>query len=316
LNTFDATMGKQQKQSIIMPSNGTDVSECDRSHSGMVVATSGVGINEETTTIIGMDSNVDDRENVKDKNGAYKRTELMHDANESKREDIAVAGTGNIGDGVLPVLLPIRHERDPMFIHSSSDIDARTLVVKRRTRTLMDPLIVWLFAVAAFLAAVVWAALRWMKYVNAASGVLLFDERRKSIATKRRERGHFPAVCRRRRYWANSSALVLFALVHVVCCGIDGSWAVFTPVDTAALKAAVGSCSGAETGDPANCTGGCLGETPDGSCPTFAASNDATGNPYGVMGDWGVSKVTSLKESTPTHVPFSSLFFPIGFCSL
>ena len=270
-------MGKQQKQSTIMPSNGTDVAECDRSHSGMVVATSGVGINE-TTTIIGMDSNVDDRENVKDKNGANKRTELMHDANESKREDIAVAGTGNIGDGVLPVLLPIRH---PMSIHSSSDIDACAPVVEKR-RTRMDPLIVWLLAVAAVVAAVVWAPLHWMTYANAASGVLLFDERRKSIAMKRRERGHFSAVCRRRRrryYWANPSALVPFALV--LCCGIDGSWAVFTPVDTAALKAAVGSCSG----DPVVCTGGCLGETSDGSCPIFAASNDTTGNPYGVMGD-------------------------------
>ena len=301
-------MGKQQKQSIIMPSNGTDVAECDRSHSGMVVATSGVGINEKTTTIIGMDSNVDDREDVKDKNGAYKRTELMHDTNESKREDIAVAGTGNIGDGELPVPLPVRHERDP---NSSSDIDVRTPVVEKR-RTRMDPLIVWLLAVAAVVAAVVWAPLHWTKCANAAIGVLLFEER-KSIAMKRRERGHFSAVCRRRRrryYWANPSALVPFALV--LCCGIDGSWAVFTPVDTAALKAAVGSCSG----DPVVCTGGCLGETSDGSCPIFAASNDTTGNPYGVMGDWGMSKVTSLRESTSTHASFSSLFFPIGFCSL
>ena len=231
------------------------------------------------------------------------RTELMHDASESKRlkrfqhlEDVAAGGPGHIGDDVLPVPLPIRHERGPMSIHSSSDIDARTPVVER--------LIVWLFAVAAaVVVAVAWAPLRWMTYVNAASGVLLFDERRKSIATKKKGMGHFLAVCHRRRYWANPSALMLF--VFALCCGIDGSWAVFTPVDTAALKAAVGSCSG----DPVVCTGGCLGETPDGSCPTFAASNDATENPYGVMGDWGVSKVTSLQESTSTHVPFSSLFF-------
>ena len=41
----------------------------------------------------------------------------------------------------------------------------------------------------------------------------------------------------------------------------------------------------------------CLAETPDGSCPIFAASNDATtGNPYGVMGDWDVSAVTNMDK--------------------
>jgi hypothetical protein len=64
---------------------------------------------------------------------------------------------------------------------------------------------------------------------------------------------------------------------------LSGTGSGFTPVDSAALKTAVQSC---------------LGETDDGSCPTFAASNDATGNPYGVMGDWDVSKVTSLLQST------------------
>ena len=67
--------------------------------------------------------------------------------------------------------------------------------------------------------------------------------------------------------------------------------AVFAPADRAALKAAVGSCSYGV------CTGGCLGETADGSCPTFAASNDAAGNSYGVIGDLGVSSVTSMYES-------------------
>ncbi len=74
------------------------------------------------------------------------------------------------------------------------------------------------------------------------------------------------------------------------------SSAVFPPLDSAALNAAVG---------------GCLGETPDGSCPTFAASNDATGNPYGVMGDWDVSKVTSLfaSMSTPPSLVSVVAFF-------
>ena len=69
-----------------------------------------------------------------------------------------------------------------------------------------------------------------------------------------------------------------------------GTQAVFAPTNTAALKAAVGTC----TWDGV-CTGGCLAETADGSCPIFAASNDATGNPYGVIGDWDTSQVTDMK---------------------
>ena len=83
----------------------------------------------------------------------------------------------------------------------------------------------------------------------------------------------------------------------------------FIPVDSAALNAAVGTCNWRGV-----CSGGCLGETPDGSCPTFAASNDATGNPYGVMGDWDVSKVTSLSQSTSTH-PLFVVPCAFGFCS-
>jgi len=58
----------------------------------------------------------------------------------------------------------------------------------------------------------------------------------------------------------------------------------------------------------------CLSETPDGSCPAFAASNDATGNPYGVMGDWDVSHVTSMQESTST--PASRCLFRDGVTNL
>ena len=57
--------------------------------------------------------------------------------------------------------------------------------------------------------------------------------------------------------------------------------AAFAPADSAALKTAVGSC---------------LSETGSGTCPTFSASNDATGNSYNVMGEWDVSKVTSLNQ--------------------
>ena len=71
-----------------------------------------------------------------------------------------------------------------------------------------------------------------------------------------------------------------------------GGCQAFAPADLAALQAAVGTCT--KSGNTYPCTGGCLGETPDGSCPNFAASNDATGNPYGVIGDWDVSQVTDF----------------------
>ena len=76
--------------------------------------------------------------------------------------------------------------------------------------------------------------------------------------------------------------------------GVGVVQAVFAPVNKAALKAAVGSCSKRYNPTRYLCTGGCLGETADGSCPIFAASNDATGNPYGVIGLWNVSQVTSM----------------------
>jgi len=83
-----------------------------------------------------------------------------------------------------------------------------------------------------------------------------------------------------------------------------GTQAAFAPADRAALKAAVGSCTGSGwNGNSYNsysCTGGCLGETPDGSCPTFAASHATPGNPYGVIGDWDVSAVTDMDYSKCT----------------
>ena len=59
--------------------------------------------------------------------------------------------------------------------------------------------------------------------------------------------------------------------------------AFFTPADRDALKTAVDAC---------------LSETGDGSCPNFAASNDNTDNPYGVIGTWDVSSVTNMYGST------------------
>ena len=57
----------------------------------------------------------------------------------------------------------------------------------------------------------------------------------------------------------------------------------FSPAHKEALRTAVNAC---------------LSETGDGSCPIFAASNDSTGNPYGVIGTWDVSSVTSMYQST------------------
>ena len=70
----------------------------------------------------------------------------------------------------------------------------------------------------------------------------------------------------------------------------------FYPANLNALKAAVGTCTWSSPDSSYVCTGGCLGETLDGSCPTFAASNDATGTPYGVIGDWDVSQVMDMSK--------------------
>ena len=66
---------------------------------------------------------------------------------------------------------------------------------------------------------------------------------------------------------------------------VDVVGAVFAPANSAALKAAVGTC---------------LSETADGSCPTLAASDATPGNSYGVIGDWDVSAVTSMLQSKCT----------------
>ena len=102
------------------------------------------------------------------------------------------------------------------------------------------------------------------------------------------------------------SFMSVFVALLLICTIDSGVHAVFTPADSAALKAAVGSCTFS-----GGCTGGCLGENGNGTCPTFAASNDATGNPYGVMGDWDMSKVTSLENSTFTPPFFLVSLFTV-----
>ena len=76
--------------------------------------------------------------------------------------------------------------------------------------------------------------------------------------------------------------------------------AVFAPADRAALKVAIGTCAYSSSASAYVCTGGCLGETANGSCPLFAATDATSGNPYGVIGDWDVSAVTSMDESKCT----------------
>jgi hypothetical protein len=150
-------------------------------------------------------------------------------------------------------------------------------------------------------------------------GVVVVGEREHS-ARKIKIRGHCSAVRRRRCRAPRCFALVGFALV--LFGGVDSGGAVFAPVDSAALKAAVGTCTRNSNTNPwtYSCTGGCLGENATGSCPIFSASNDATGNSYGVMGDWDVSTVTSLVNSTSSSfrssvpwVSFIDFFFPHPF---
>ena len=86
-----------------------------------------------------------------------------------------------------------------------------------------------------------------------------------------------------RIYYPRSWTLILMVcLLATTLLMVDMVQAVFVPVNKNALKAAVNTC---------------LRETGDGSCPTFAASNDATGKPYGLIGDWDVSSVTSMYQS-------------------
>ena len=65
----------------------------------------------------------------------------------------------------------------------------------------------------------------------------------------------------------------------------------FAPANHGALKTAVNAC---------------ISETGDGSCPIFAASKDATGNPYDIMGEWDISSVTSLKNMFDSKSQFNA----------
>ena len=105
---------------------------------------------------------------------------------------------------------------------------------------------------------------------------------------------------RRRR---RSCSLMVWFFVAATLLMVDVVQAVFTPaggqsyeIGRYALKNAVTSC---------------LSETADGSCPIFAASNDATGNPYGVIGDWDVSLVTRMDRRKCTLSPSLWPRFPL-----
>ena len=102
-----------------------------------------------------------------------------------------------------------------------------------------------------------------------------------------------------------SCTLMVWFLFAATLLMVDVVVAVFAPANRAALKDAVGTCTCGSTCWDSNptysCTGGCLGETADGSCPILAASHvPGTSNPYGVIGDWDVSAVTSLEKSKCT----------------
>ena len=66
-----------------------------------------------------------------------------------------------------------------------------------------------------------------------------------------------------------SCTLTVWFLFAATLLMVDVVGAVFAPADRAALKAAVGTCtrSGSDPNYVYTCTGGCLGETADGSCP-------------------------------------------------
>ena len=82
--------------------------------------------------------------------------------------------------------------------------------------------------------------------------------------------------------------LFLKLSLTLFCTMLIGTQAVFTPANRDALKAAVDTC---------------LSQTPDGSCPSFAATDATPGNPYGVIGAWDVSAVTTMHGSKCTFPP-------------
>jgi len=84
------------------------------------------------------------------------------------------------------------------------------------------------------------------------------------------------------------TSVVVVLLCAATLLMVDVAQAVFAPADRAALKAAVDRC---------------YLETTDGSCPIFAASDATPGNPYGVIGDWDVSAVTSMYQRKCTLSP-------------
>ena len=66
-------------------------------------------------------------------------------------------------------------------------------------------------------------------------------------------------------------------------------------------------CTPANVTSLQNAVNACLKETPDGSCPNLAASSDigmcGNGGVNGVIGDWDVSSVTDLSNSTSLSLP-------------
>ena len=93
----------------------------------------------------------------------------------------------------------------------------------------------------------------------------------------------------------------LYCLVLLFFVFVEVVGAAFTPTNRAALKAAIGTCN-----DQRKCTGGCLGEKPhNGSCPILAASKDATGNLYGVIGEWNTGNVTDMHSMFAYAINFN-----------
>ena len=68
-------------------------------------------------------------------------------------------------------------------------------------------------------------------------------------------------------------------------------------------------CTPANVTSLQNAVNACVKETPDGSCPNLAASSDSpgcgNGGVNGVIGDWDVSSVTDLTESTSLSLSLS-----------
>ena len=98
------------------------------------------------------------------------------------------------------------------------------------------------------------------------------------------ERFHFKTSSY--RCYSSSQAVILLLLIVFV----DVIDAVFTPTTLDSMFTVLGNCMGEDPEDG--------GDARTGVCPTESAKSDGNGGTKGAMGDWDMSKMTTLSHCT------------------